>query len=89
MKAFCIELTDDNLEAIQEVMNQVNEANSDAIHKEAAELGISYSAMADIHYLRTRSRWTERKEAYLIHLARSGQPSPFIMEDFEVPESFS
>jgi hypothetical protein len=48
------------------------------------ELGINLSAAHDIAYLRTRARWTQEKETYLVGLAKRNLPLPDMMEDFEV-----
>ena len=48
------------------------------------EFGISPDAAINICYLRTRSRWTQEKEDYLIRLAREYKPLPDMYDDFEV-----
>lgn len=62
-----------------DLMNEIQDATANYISVEAERLGISEGAMADIFYLRTRSRWTQEKEDYLIHLALSGQTFPSIL----------
>lgn len=53
---------------------------------EANKLGVSFGCALDIIYLRSRSRWTQEKENYLIYCDKNNIPSPNIMEDFEVPK---
>ncbi len=38
----------------------------------SVELGISFECAADVHYLRSRNRWTQELEAELIALHKAG-----------------
>ncbi len=70
----------EDMEKFSELMAEMQNAQDEAWEKEAKELGISFDAMVDIGYLRTRSRWTQEKENYLIGLAKQGLELPNIME---------
>jgi hypothetical protein len=73
------------MDEFQKAQDEYYDSLEEVIQNEADKLGISYGAMCDIHYLRTRSRWTQEKEDYLIKLDKEGKPGPNIMEDFTVP----
>lgn len=87
-EAFCIETP---AEMSQEQRDQLNKT-MDRIHKEmlkevnslAQEKSISLDTASDILYLRSRSRWSQEKEDYLIALDKAGLKTPNIMDDFEV-----
>lgn len=82
MKTFRIEVQDlaeGDLDALSEVMSEWQDEMVLHIRDEATKLGISYSAAADVVYLRTRSRWTQEKEDHLISLAREGKPLPDVL----------
>ncbi len=49
------------------------------IRDEAKKLEINESDMSLIFYLRTRSRWTQEKEDYLIELSKAGKPLPNVL----------
>lgn len=87
-KVFCVSIdnsTQVDWDAFNEMMNEINQANNREIEQMAKDLGISEGAASDVWYLRTRSRWSQEKEDYLIKLAREEKELPNIMEDFEVP----
>lgn len=67
----------------QEMMNDANAAEMDYQEKVARELGVSSSAAMDICYLRTRSRWTQAKEDFLVACAKAGKKRPFLMANFD------
>jgi lysophospholipase L1-like esterase len=71
------------MDAFQKAMNEYYDDLTRTIEKEAEELGIPIGAMSDVWYLRSRSRWTQEKEDYLIRLARKGKQLPNMMEDFQ------
>lgn len=77
---------DEKMDAFQKAMDDYHDELNKLIEVEAKKLGISDLDMGDIYYLRTRSRWTQEKENYLIKLAREGKPLPPTCEDFVVPE---
>jgi hypothetical protein len=84
---FSFEIPIDDPEAMdvfQKAMDEYHDELTHLIKKEAEELGIPIGAMSDVWYLRSRSRWTQEKEDYLIRLAKDGKPLPNIMEDFRV-----
>ena len=88
METFMLEIPIDDpvaMEQFQSLMDHMAEENWKYIKSEARRLGIGEGAASDIVYLRSRSRWTQEKEDYLIRLAKAGKALPFIMEDFEVP----
>jgi len=78
MKTFCIEIPDDpeKMEEFQKVMNKVNDAMVKDAESIAEEFGISIGQASNIRYLRTRSRWTQEKEDYLIKLAQENKELP-------------
>ena len=85
--SFSIEIPfgdDEKMDAFQKAMDVYQDEQNKLIDEEAKKLGISVGAMSDVWYLRSRSRWTQEKEDYLIRLAKDGKDLPFIMEDFEV-----
>jgi hypothetical protein len=63
----------------QKAMDKCCEDMNKYTIEEAEKLGVSIRAMSDILYLRTRSRWTQEKEDYLIKLAKEGKPLPNVM----------
>lgn len=72
-------MTQGDWEELQEAMNAWQDAQTFYIISEAKRLGIGEGYMADIYYLRTRSRWTQEKEDYLIGLAKEHKEFPNIM----------
>lgn len=73
------------MEEFQKLMDRAADAVNDYEQKEMDRLGITNDLdMMDIIYLRSRSRWTQEKEDYLIRLSKEGKKFPFMMEDFEV-----
>lgn len=92
METFCVTFPDPNdtkkMDDFQKMMDAVNDAHIAAIRQLAVELSVSEGAAANISYLRSRSRWTQEKEDYLIWLAQNEQPAPNIMDDFDVPEGY-
>ena len=88
---FIVEVPGPGTEAMdqfQEAMDAYHAQALKDIQAEALKLGISDDNMSDIWYLRSRSRWTQRKEDFLISLAKAGEPLPPIMDDFVVPGEF-
>ena len=84
-ETFAVEIPVNDPEAMdefQKAMNAYWDEMNNLITEEADKLGIPYGAMSDIFYLRTRSRWTQEKEDYLIKLTREGKDFPNMMEDF-------
>ena len=64
------------MEEFQKVMNKVNDAMVKDAESIAEEFGISIGQASNIRYLRTRSRWTQEKEDYLIKLAQENKELP-------------
>jgi hypothetical protein len=84
---FSVEVPLDDQEAMKrfdDAMAEMQDEHWKYVENTAKELGVSDGAASDICYLRTRSRWTQEKEDYLVRLAKAGQPLPNIFEDFEV-----
>lgn len=73
------ETTEEEWDQINAVLSQVQDEAVVYIKSEAERLGIDERYMSDIFYLRSRSRWTQEKEDYLISLAREGKPFPDIL----------
>jgi hypothetical protein len=79
----------------QRVRHELNKAMSEYcaelsehIDNVADELGVSRKCANNIVYLRSRFRWTQRCEDWLIHCDKHGLEMPSIMEPFEVPGDF-
>ena len=73
-----------NKDDLTEAMVKVQDELLRMINKLAREFDISVPDANHVYYRRTRSRWTQEKEDYLIRLARVGEELPSIYEDFEV-----
>ena len=58
----------------------LQDAEVEYTEKFAQELGISYEAASLVMYLRSRSRWTQKKEDEIIHLAQAGLQLPEIVD---------
>lgn len=89
MKNYCIVInnpTKEDFNNLSDVMNVLQEETNKHTTEESIKLGVSFGCATDIIYLRTRSRWTQEKEDYLIFCDKNNTPSPSIMEDFEVPK---
>lgn len=74
---FCIQVPVDDPVKMQEfnkVMDEVHDANTQAIEDIAEEFGVDFQWAMDVWYLRTRSRWTEEVECELIRMAKAGEP---------------
>jgi hypothetical protein len=82
------EPTDEDLNSLNKVMDLF----SDYMEKETLdlmkELDIPKYCAEDVLYLRSRSRWTQEKEDYLIWLGKHNLPLPNFYENFEVPENY-
>ena len=81
-ESFSIEIPINEEEAMdefQKVMDDYHDETNRLIEEEANKLGISFFDMADIWYLRSRSRWTQEKEDYLIKLAKEGKELPNVL----------
>jgi len=74
MEVFMIEMTDENKDQIQDVINIVQDETAKYIQDLAGELQISEACAFDVWYLRTRSRWTQSLENELIQLHKDGNP---------------
>lgn len=78
--------TDHNaMDDFQKIMDALSAAAYADLQKIAAALEITEGQAADIQYLRTRSRWTQTKEDYLVWCFKNGHTAPDIMSDFDVP----
>lgn len=86
--AFCVEVPvgdKKKMEEFQKALDDYQDAYAKYIEKTSQELGISFGDASDIIYLRSRSRWTQEKEDYLLSLAKQGKPLPNMCDDFEIP----
>lgn len=81
-------VTQEQVNDLNELMNTWHDVYLQQLKTLAEELGVSEGAARFIFYLRDRSRWTQRKEDYLIWLDQNAMPFPSMMEDFVVPDSF-
>jgi hypothetical protein len=81
VKTFCINIPSDenSLEKFQDVMDVWVEAEVEYEEKVMKDLGISHKAASAICYLRTRSRWTQEKEDYLVKLDKEGKELPNVL----------
>lgn len=82
------EMTPDQQTSFDDFMAEWQDEVIKVIQDLAKDLGISDGAAQDIFYLRTRSRWTQEKENYLVWLDQGNKPFPNMMEDFEVSDEF-
>ena len=74
---FVIEIPDsdsENMNAFQELMDKMQDETNKQIASLAKEKELTIPCAMDVWYLRTRSRWTEEKEAELIQLHKEGNP---------------
>jgi hypothetical protein len=70
--SYSVEITEENQEDVYKALQEAQELECKHVEGLANELGISYGAAWDVHYLRNRSRWTQDKENKLIELAKQG-----------------
>lgn len=66
--------TELDLNNLTELMNRIQDETVEYISKLSDELNISENCAADVHYFRTRLRWTQELEDKLIELHRVGNP---------------
>lgn len=81
-ESFSIEIPindEEEMDEFQKAMDAYHDEMNRLIEEEANKLGISFFDMADIWYLRSRSRWTQEKEDYLIKLAKEGKELPNVL----------
>ena len=71
-----IELPD---EKIDEVMDELQDIYELAQQQTAKELELNEDDAGLILYLRSRSRWTQEKENYLIQLSKEGKKLPNVL----------
>lgn len=72
---FCITIdSDTNMEALQNVMNEIQDAWVCEEIRVAKEFNVSAQTAQGICYLRTRSRHTQELEQRLIDADRAGMP---------------
>lgn len=74
------EMTEKDWDKFQTAMDEMNNAMMQEISDLAKELNVSEGCATNIWYLRTRSRWTQESEDYLIELERQGKPVPNMNE---------
>jgi hypothetical protein len=89
MDIFSVEIPHDDEEAMKsfcESMDLLNQAMIDLSSKTAKELNVSDWCADNILYLRSRSRWTQEKENYLIWLDQHNMELPNFNDDFDVPD---
>jgi hypothetical protein len=84
-----VPINDENgMKEFQNFMDAVMDCHNKEILEMSSKFNISEGCANDIFYLRTRSRWTQEKENYLIWLDQNNKKSPNIMDDFDVPENY-
>lgn len=69
----------EKMEEFNKMMDEMQNAQIEYIQIEAEKLDINVSDMSLIFYLRTRSRWTQEKEDYLIQLSKAGKRLPNVL----------
>ena len=77
MENFAIEIPVNNpkaMEDFQKLMNDLQDETNLYVENLAKELNCSVSCAMDVHYLRSRSRWTKEIENELIRLHLIGEP---------------
>lgn len=72
--------TQDQIDALQEIMDASQDAYFAECDKIQKDLGVSSQYANAICYLRTRSRWTQSLEDNLIEMCKLGEPCPNINE---------
>jgi hypothetical protein len=91
METFSVNIPLDDEEAMnqfQKFMDLLWDENQKYTLELAQELGITENCASDIVYLRSRSRWTQEKENYLIWLDQHNMELPNFNDDFDVPENY-
>ncbi len=81
-RVFSVEIPVNDPQKMKEFTDAMNKMQDELVKYwsgVADELGIGYVDATSICYLRTRSRWTQEKEDYLISLAKEGKPLPNVM----------
>lgn len=77
MKTFAVKIpgqpTEEQIDALQQFMNNANDAMVEYAQEVAEDLNISESLALDVVYLRGRSRWTPELEAELIRRTQAGE----------------
>lgn len=68
--------TQEDIDNFNHAVEMLDEAHDQAVQQLVDTLHISESDARKIHYLRSRSRWTQEKENYLILLAQEGDTLP-------------
>lgn len=70
------EMTNRDWDKFQNAMDDLNDMWDQEIRDIAKDFGVSTDCAQSIWYLRTRSRWSQEKEDYLIELDKKGEPMP-------------
>ena len=84
-QVFKIKLPINDEASMQEVYNLLDKVQDETaiyIQNLAKKLGVSESCASDIWYLRTRSRWSQELENYLIQMDKTGYPPTFNIFEF-------
>jgi hypothetical protein len=94
METYSVELPnpEDNKEVwdqFQALMDNIQDDWDISARELSFRLNISTECASDILYLRTRSRWSQENEDYLIWLGQNNKPLPNINDDFDVPENYN
>jgi hypothetical protein len=79
-KTFAVTFTNTDgkgMERFSKLMAQYQDALALEMQKLAEKLGVSEQTASAIQYLRTRSRWTQKKENELIRRDKKGNPVDF------------
>lgn len=76
LKIMVIEVTDLSPDQLNEAMDALDEARRLEVARIRDELDVSVEAADSIFYLRTRSRWSEDKEAMIVAAYRRGVELP-------------
>jgi hypothetical protein len=92
MDTFVIEIPGNDEKALNDLNDFMDAWQESMVNYEkevAKEFGISEWGATCVCYLRTRSRWTQEKEDYLIWLDKNGKELPNFNDDFDVPVDYS
>lgn len=89
MDTFSVEIPlndEKDMKDFNEAMDLLYTIMDDFTSKIVKELNVSKNGADNILYLRSRSRWTQEKEDYLIWLDQNGKDLPNFNDDFDVPD---
>jgi hypothetical protein len=94
METYSVELPDPKndkevWDQFQSLMDSIQDEWNIAARELSDKLNISEADAHSILYLRTRSRWEQKKEDYLIWLGQNNKVLPNINDDFDVPDNYN